>query len=224
MKTIPTQNGPAGSPVHPIDESIRIVPDQWLDPVDFASAFEDRHRPLHIDLGCGMGRFILARAGRFPDINFLGIDRQLNRLKRIDRKARRMGCDNIRLLRAELDYTMSYLIPTGSVDTYYLFYPDPWPKGKHRANRLVGTRFLDAVCRTLKPGGSLHLSTDHRPYHEEMAALFSTDSRFTQTDPLVPTDDERTDFELIFSEKEANRLSFVKAGFPGRSPCPSESQ
>jgi tRNA (guanine-N7-)-methyltransferase len=191
-------------------DSLRIHPEQWLDPIDFRNRFERPERPFEIDLGCGKGRFLLARARKFPETNFLGIDRLLGRIRRIDRKALRAGLSNVRVLRLDGYYTVTFLVPPHSVDTYYVFYPDPWPKGKHHHNRLFNEPFMDAIARTLKPGGKIHSATDHLPYFEQICKLIKNDSRFEQTEPFVPAEDEVTDFELIFAHKTPGRCSFIR--------------
>jgi tRNA (guanine-N7-)-methyltransferase len=193
----------------PID-TLRIFPQEWLDPFDFAACFEYPEHPFEIDLGCGMGRFLLARAAKFPETNFLGIDRLLNRIRKIDQKARRQELFNIRVFRVDGYYAATYLIPPHSVDTYYIFYPDPWPKGKHRHNRIFNAPFMDAIVRTLKPGGKIHASTDHLPYFEQIHKLLVQDGRFTETDPFCPAEDEVSDFELIFAHKTPGRCSFIR--------------
>ncbi|MCU0858365.1 MAG: tRNA (guanosine(46)-N7)-methyltransferase TrmB [Pontiellaceae bacterium] len=190
--------------------SLRIFPEQWLDPIDFRKCFEHPEHPFEIDLGCGKGRFLLARARKFPKTNFLGIDRLLNRIKRIDRKIVRQNLLNTRVLRADGYYTVTFLVPPQSVETYYVFYPDPWPKGKHHHNRIFNEPFMDAIARTLKPGGKLHAATDHLPYFEKIHKLIKNDARFEETEPFVPSEDETSDFELIFADKTPGRCSFVR--------------
>lgn len=192
------------------DTTLRIHPEQWLNPINFAACFEHPEHPLEIDLGCGKGRFLLARARKFPEINMLGIDRMLNRIKRIDRKALRANLFNLRVLRLDGYYTITFLVPPQSVDTYYIFYPDPWPKGKHHHNRIFNELFMNAIARTLKPGGKLHASTDHLPYFEQIYKLIKEDSRFEETETFVPAEDEVSDFEMIFSHKTPGRCSFIR--------------
>ena len=191
-------------------ETLRIFPEEWLEPFDIAAKFEHPERPLEIDLGCGMGRFLLARAAKFPEINFLGIDRMLKRIRKIDKRALRGNQHNIRLFRVDGYYATTFLIPPQSVETYYIFFPDPWPKEKHHHNRLFNEPFMDAIARTLKPGGKIHAATDHLPYFEEIYALLKNDTRFTETDTFYPSPDEVTDFELIFAHKTPGRCSFIR--------------
>ena len=192
------------------DNTLRVHPEEFLEPTDFRNYFDPPDRPFAVDLGCGMGRFLLARSGNFPEINFLGIDRLLTRIKKIDKKAQRLGRENIRLFRVDGYYATTYLLSPESVDTYYIFYPDPWPKGKHHHNRLFDEPFMDAIARTLKPGGLIHAASDHLPYFEEIYKLLKTDERFEETDTFHPSEDEVTDFELIFAHKVPGRCSFIR--------------
>lgn len=192
------------------DNTLRIYPEQWLNPIDFRNGFEHPERPFEIDIGCGKGRFLLARTRKFPETNFLGIDRLLNRIRKIDKKLVRQGLTNGRVLRADGYYTITFLVAPQSVDTYYVFYPDPWPKGKHHHNRLFNELFMDAIARTLKPGGKIHASTDHLPYFEQIDKLLKNDSRFEETETFVPSEDETSDFELIFAHKTPGRCSFIR--------------
>jgi len=178
--------------------SCRLMPDNWLDPLPLRSAFPRPEAPIEADIGCGKGRFLLARARRFPEVNFLGIERLLGRLRKVDRKAIRAGLSNVRLLRMEAFYATRYLIPDGAIRTYYIFFPDPWPKARHHDHRLCSAAYMDALARTLQPGGAVHVATDHLPYFEEIARTLRADRRYEEIAPFEPTDDERTDFELLY--------------------------
>jgi tRNA (guanine-N7-)-methyltransferase len=193
-----------------LNASLRIYPEQWLNPIEFRSFYEHPEHPFEIDLGCGKGRFLLARARKFPETNILGIDRMLNRVRKIDKKMVRQQLLNGRVLRSDAYYTVTFLVPPQSVDTYYIFYPDPWPKGKHHHNRIFNELFMDAIARTLKPGGKIHASTDHLPYFEQIYKLIQNDTRFKEVETFVPAEDETSDFELIFAHKTPGRCSFVK--------------
>ncbi|MBU0679042.1 MAG: tRNA (guanosine(46)-N7)-methyltransferase TrmB [Verrucomicrobia bacterium] len=190
--------------------SVRFKPEDWLKPIPIADCF-DKPRPIEIDLGCGKGRFILARAHAHPETNFLGIDRMLRRVRRVDRKAVRRGLSNIRLLRVDGYYAVSFLIPPQSVSTYYIFFPDPWPKKKHHDHRIFNREFMDAMHGTMTADGVFHFATDHLPYFEEVLKIVGRDVRFEKTETFEPCAEEKTDFELMFiDEKPIARASFRK--------------
>lgn len=58
------------------------------------------------------------------------------------------------------------------------FFPDPWPKRRHRGRRLITPSFLDLVAGALAPGGRLELCTDDPGYARAMAATLAADARF----------------------------------------------
>ena len=188
-----------------------ISPKNWIDPLNLDDFF-DMELPLEVDLGCGKGRFILARAAKHPNTNFLGVDRLLLRLRKINKNITRTEATNIRLLRIEAAYAMQYLMPPATVSMFHILFPDPWPKRKHHKHRLFVPEFLDSLHTLLKPEGLIHTATDHLEYFEHITKLFKADSRFTQIPAPEPPEDERTDFEILFSGKgkQINRALFKK--------------
>ncbi|MBI2439844.1 MAG: tRNA (guanosine(46)-N7)-methyltransferase TrmB [Lentisphaerae bacterium] len=199
--------------------SLRIIPGDWSSPLDLAATFGRRPQRLEVDLGCGKGRFLLERARAHPQTSFLGLDRQRPRLAKVERKAQRAGLANIRLLYSEAAYAVGHLLPAESVATYYIFFPDPWPKRRHHRRRLFAcsgpagdAAFLDALAATLIPRGCIHLATDHLDYFENIRRQLAADQRFAEIEPLILLPQERTDFELTFlaQNKPIGRCSFAK--------------
>ena len=191
--------------------TLRIVPENWVDPFDFKAEFPHPEHPLEVDIGSGKGRFLAARSVKFPETNFLGIERQRIRVDSSGRRCERAGRENVRLFRMEGYYAISQMVPVAYVANYYFFFPDPWPKARHHDQRLFNPAFMDALHRTLEDGGRLHVATDHLPYFEEILELLQKDARFERVGAFEPDDEERTDFELIFSHKQIGRCSFRKA-------------
>jgi tRNA (guanine-N7-)-methyltransferase len=192
-------------------DSLRIYSEDALTPLPLRQIFANE-APIEVDLGCGKGRFLLARAKDRPDINYLGVDRMLRRIRKVDRKAVRAGLTNIRLFRMEAYYAVSYLIPPDSISAYYILFPDPWPKKKHHDHRLFNKRFIDALSRTLLPGGPVHVATDHLPYFEQICEVMRHETdRFDEMPAWEPAEHERTDFELLFvGRTPIGRASFMK--------------
>ena len=191
-------------------DSVRMMPENWLGPLPLAQYFGN-DQPIEVDMGCGKGRFLLARAAAHPAVNFFGVDRMLRRIRKVDRKVVRRGLTNVRLLRMEAYYATTYLIPPESISAYYIFFPDPWPKARHHEHRLFNPRYLDALHRTLRPDGVVHFATDHLPYFEEVCALIRADGRFHEVPPFIPGPEEQTDFERYYvARTPIGRFSFQR--------------
>lgn len=157
--------------------------------------------PLELEIGCGNGRFLAARARKNPDIDYLGIERMLPRVKKLNRKAVNHNLDNIRVLRLEAFYTFYYLLPRHRLRSVYVFFPDPWPKKHHHSHRLLKPEFLDALWARLAVGGEIQIATDDAPYYQFIRETFDGDARFTPIESMERTEDEQTDFEMLFRGK-----------------------
>jgi tRNA (guanine-N7-)-methyltransferase len=169
-----------------------------VDPIQPLDAFFDAARPLEVEIGCGKGRFLSARAAKCPDTQFLGIERMLSRVRKLDKKAIRLHLTNLRILRLEALYTFHYLLPRHGIRTVYIFFPDPWPKRRHASHRLFSPLFLDALWMRLEIGGVVQVATDHPSYFQEIRARFAEDARFREVPPMERAEDEQTEFEDIF--------------------------
>ncbi len=201
---IPDVETVAPPPADPSSTGDRSQADQTLiiqanvaEPLPFGQHF-DPIRPVEVDVGCGKGRFLLARAAAHPEVQFLGIERLLPRVRKIDRKARRAGLTNLRLLRLEASYSLRFLLPPHRIRTFYIFFPDPWPKRRHHKRRLFSPEFREALWSRLETGGTLQIATDHLDYFAAIQQGFRGDPRFREMPPMERSADEQTDFELIF--------------------------
>ena len=165
-------------------------------PLDF-----DLSRPLEIEVGCGKGKFLTARAKENPDCDFLGIERMLERVRLFDGKCRRGGIDNAKVLRLEALYTFHYLLPAHHARRVYVFFPDPWPKRKHHSHRLFGPLFLNALWKRLEIGGRVEFATDHAEYFAAVKGCFASDARFREVEPMPRPKEVWTEFETMFREQ-----------------------
>ncbi len=166
-------------------------------PLDLAGLFGEGRR-IEVDVGSGMGRFILARAEAHPDVQFIGIERLKSRVEKIAKKAWKRGLTNIFMIRLEAAYVIRYLLPEHSASRFYLFFSDPWPKRRHAGHRVFNAEFRTLVWSRLLPGGDLQVATDSMDYFGDMLSQMKDDARYTKVAAVERTDAERTDFERIF--------------------------
>lgn len=165
------------------------------------------------DMGCGKGRFTVELARRHPDTLVLCNDIISERLRIVERRALRAGVEkNLRALRATSLALVSYQLPPLCLDRLHLLCPDPWPKKKQLARRLVCTDFLCRVPRVLKKGGIFHLATDYTPYYEDWLRMFDQLTELYEPAPDGNDDmkDVKTDFELKWNAQgqEVHHICF----------------
>jgi tRNA (guanine-N7-)-methyltransferase len=129
-------------------------------------------RPLALEIGCGIGDFIVELAAQHPERNHRAIDIYNKGCLKTCKKVEAAGLDNVRVLRVEARYLLSRYLERESLAALYINCPDPWPKKRHRGRRLVNADFLQLAHYYLRPGGDFHFSTDFVDYAEDVAALF----------------------------------------------------
>lgn len=171
-----------------------------VDPLDLPGLFP-REQPLELELGSGDGGFLMQYAGAHPERNFIGVERLLGRLRKLDRKGLRAGLRNLRLLRIEAGYLLDYLLPRECAQCLHVYFPDPWPKRRHRANRLVNERFPARAVRVLRPAGRLYLRTDSEDYFAQMREVFAGAPGFDPIETPLDLAGCRTDFEREFNAR-----------------------
>lgn len=186
------------------------TPPNWLDPLDWTQVFGEQ-RAVEIDVGAGKGSFLLWAAQARPQTNFLGVERQLGRLRKMDKKIQRLGLTNVRLMRIEASYLISRLIAGASVSACHIYFPDPWPKRRHHRRRLFTSAFVGELHRTLVSGGAVNLATDFEDYFAEIRMLMRGLGKFSEVGPDTLPEAARTDFEREFlsAGKAVYRLRWV---------------
>ncbi|MGH8883432.1 MAG: tRNA (guanine(46)-N(7))-methyltransferase TrmB, partial [Stackebrandtia sp.] len=78
---------------------------------------------------------------------------------------------NIRLLRGDAVDVLENMIAPESLTGVRVFFPDPWPKVRHHKRRLLQPATLALIADRLRPGGVLHVATDHADYAEHIAEV-----------------------------------------------------
>ena len=108
-------------------------------------------------------------AQRLSKLNFLGIERLTKRVETVRRKAEKI--ENVRVLRADTLFAVRDLLPESSVGTFYLLFPDPWPKRRHQFRRVFTRDFLDAIAVALEQEGVVRVATDQLDYFCQIERL-----------------------------------------------------
>ncbi len=139
-----------------------LISEPSIPAVDPAVYFSSA-RPIHLEIGCGKGDFAVGMASKYPENNFIAMERVpdvacLALEKAMRKKDERP--DNLRFLIGDAKNLTEWFLPH-SVDCIYLNFSDPWPKKGYAKRRLTHAGFLELYRTVLRAGGLLRLKTDN---------------------------------------------------------------
>jgi tRNA (guanine-N7-)-methyltransferase len=189
---------------------LRLDPEVGVDTLDWRRVF-GREGRVEVEIGIGKGRFLLACAAARPEVLHFGIEWSNEYLRLVETRAERAGLENVRFVRADATDLVRRAIPEGSVSTYYVFYPDPWPKKRHHKRRFLQAPNVDALARTLVPSGWLHVATDHDDYWSVIEPLIDAHTAFVREPEFggpefpLPVDGALTNFEAKYEVQGRSR-------------------
>jgi tRNA (guanine-N7-)-methyltransferase len=138
----------------------------------FAPDVEEPLR-LVVEIGFGRGEFLRALAAAAPDVAHVGVDLSHRRVLKMARRLAKTEERNIRLIEARAEDVVRDALAEASVETFWINFPDPWPKKRHHRRRLLQPALVAALARRLAPGGELHAATDHAEYAEQIGAVLA---------------------------------------------------
>ena len=120
--------------------------------------------PIHLEIGMGKGDFIIGMAKKYPDINFIGMEKFDSVLVKATKKLEGTQLPNLKLLWFDADKVEEVF--DKEIDTLYLNFSDPWPKKKHAKRRLTHESFLKKYDNIFKKGNNIIMKTDNRKLFE----------------------------------------------------------
>ncbi len=122
-------------------------------------------REVHVELGCGKGRFTAGTAAEHPDVLFIAIEKVPDALVVAMERAMDLGLKNVFFVVGDAALLPDYFAPD-EVDRVYINFCDPWPSNRHAKRRLTHRDFLNIYRQVLRTGGEIHFKTDNRPLFE----------------------------------------------------------
>ncbi len=140
--------------------------------INFATVFQRTASTL-LEIGFGSGHSLLAAAMAQPEKNFIGIETHKPGVGTLLLNILANKIHNIRIYNTDAVEVLAPCIPSQSLHTIQLFFPDPWPKRRHHKRRLIQTEFVKLLLTQLKPNGELHLATDWQDYAIDMMKVLS---------------------------------------------------
>lgn len=123
-----------------------------------------KKQPVVLDVGFGNGESLLALAGQYPDLNYLGVEVYRPGIGNVLRNAFDTKLENIRVINADVVELLQDHIVVNSFAAALIWFADPWPKKRHHKRRLIQVPFLELLAEKLISEGELNIVTDWQPY------------------------------------------------------------
>jgi tRNA (guanine-N7-)-methyltransferase len=186
---------------------------------------------LHVDVGFGNGEFLTELARRDPGRAVVGIELSFKRVLKVARRLSRSDLRNVRLLGVDAAWAVREAFERESVESFWINFPDPWPKRRHQRRRLVEPGFVAELSRRLMPGGSLHVATDDPNYAATIRSSLEGESlleraqapasRLSERRELPPTAFQREWAAqrrpcFFFQHRRVKTIAASRSGHPSR--------
>ena len=157
-----------------LDACSHLLIDNILDyKQSLRSIFSDgEDKPLHLEIGCGKGKFICELAKLNPDINYIAFEKNYDVLVLAAEKVLEAGITNVRFAPGDAS-VLNEFDENSKVDRIYINFCDPWKKSKQAKRRLTHENFLKIYKKLLKDGGEVHFKTDNTKLFEFSLNSFS---------------------------------------------------
>ena len=162
--------------------------------------------PIHIEIGCGKGKFVCEMAQKYPEINFIAIEVVKDVMVLAMEKAEPLGLSNLRFIIADAGNLCDFF-EKGEVSRIYLNFSDPWKKRKQAKRRLTHKNFLDIYKKILENGDMICFKTDNRQLFEFSLNSFAEENfkmseiSFDLHNSYFADDNVMTEYETRFSEQ-----------------------
>lgn len=128
------------------------------------------NNPIYVEIGMGKGKFIIDNAIKYPNINFIGIEKYDSVVVRAIQKLEDKDIPNLKIIRMDaLEITDVF---DKEVSRIYLNFSDPWPKDRHEHRRLSSDTFLKKYDLIFKDNKNIVMKTDNRYLFEYSVKSF----------------------------------------------------
>jgi tRNA (guanine-N7-)-methyltransferase len=202
--------------VNPLAPFYRFTPE----PILIEEIFANPKLPLHLDIGCARGRFILKMAQIEKDQNFLGVEIRQQLVEEANRIAQEKNLSNLHYEFCNAMIALDKLlekIPEGILQTVSIQFPDPWFKKKHAKRRMVNRELVETVVAHLAENGRIFVQTDIEFLAGEMFELFRENENLREIEISENPFPVKTERESAVEEKDLPvfRAMFEKKSFVG---------
>ncbi|MEA5512627.1 tRNA (guanosine(46)-N7)-methyltransferase TrmB [Nodularia sp. UHCC 0506] len=149
--------------------------------LEWEKVYPQPNQPLHLDIGCARGRFVLQMAQMETNWNFLGLEIREPLVVEANQLRRELGLTNLHYLFCNVNNSLKSLLsslPTGTLQRVSIQFPDPWFKTRHAKRRVVQPELVAELADYLAIGGVVFLQSDIEFVAVEMRSRFAENPAF----------------------------------------------
>jgi len=161
---------------------------QSLSLPDWSQIYSNLSLPLHLDIGCARGRFLLEMAPQNPDINFLGFEIREPLVIEANQLRDEENLTNLHYLFGNINTSLEDILnslPADKIELVMVQFPDPWFKKKHHKRRVIQPETVATLAKFLKSGSQIFLQSDIKEVAEEMCDRFLAHPSFNPLQPEI---------------------------------------
>ena len=165
---------------------------------------------ITFEVGCGKGHYLSSYAAAHPGEVCVGADIISERVRDARRRASNKGASNAYFFKAEAGEFLDALPKEVLLKKIFIFFPDPWPKKKHRKRRLIGEKFLEDLSNHSTRDAVVFFRTDFREYFDFALDCFANSPHWEAEEIENLPFEEVSQFQRIlpnFSTLMARRIS-----------------
>lgn len=176
---------------------------------DFKLLNEDPFK-LNLEIGFGDGKYLFEQALNNPKQSFIGIEVFESGLANTYKKIEKFNITNLKLIQGDVAQIFSKNKSKNLFDLITIFFPDPWPKSKHKKRRLLKKNFFLILQSLLKTEGKIIIKTDWQDYAEEIIeTLKDLKFNFDQESVNVDSKELITKYEEIALKEKRRVMTFL---------------
>ncbi|BCX11290.1 MAG: tRNA (guanine-N(7)-)-methyltransferase [Thermosynechococcus sp.] len=150
---------------------------------DWSRIYEQPSQPLHLDIGCARGTFLLEMAALYPEQNFLGLEIRYPLVVAANERRDRHQLRNLHYLWGNANVHLRKILSGLPLHTVTIQFPDPWFKRRHHKRRLVTPELVATLAELLPAGGHVFLQSDVFEVAESMVQQFRAHGAFRSICP-----------------------------------------
>ncbi|PSR18738.1 tRNA (guanosine(46)-N7)-methyltransferase TrmB [filamentous cyanobacterium CCP3] len=176
---------------------------------NWSAAFATPRQPLHIDIGCGKGVFLLSMAELAPEWNFLGLEIRKPVVESAQKRQQETGLSNLHFMYCNVNISLRALLEgwgdQNPLQQVSIQFPDPWFKKRHQKRRVLQPELVSTLAQFLPTGGRVVVQSDVEEVAVDMCDRLTENPHFLRSSPdwlPISPFPAQTDRERVTLEQE----------------------